>query len=359
MTRPWIFMGVDRSHFSAKLRPALRYKEIHHVEQPPDMETIVSRTGVGFVPVLFAPEDDATAPGDVYQDTTDIIDLLEARFPEPPLVPRGADGVLCRLFELYADEFFPTVSMRTRWAYEDNEAELRRAFAAFSGSLERGNAVADQMSSYLPMLGVTAKTIPAIDAHTSDMLAALCRHFGRYPFLLGDRLSLADCALMGPLYAHLYLDRVTRKKLYDEAIEVCMWIERCNRPVPGAMGGWFAGVYPPSLMEVLSLIGRDAAPLMKALDEAFTAWARENADAGHEPPRGVGEYHGTLRGVPFSAGVRSYVAWKIQRLRDAFAEDDDRDGTRRVLGEAGCDSLLDPGESGVRLRKQEFRIVVT
>ena len=201
MTQPWIFMGVDRSHFSAKLRPALRYKQVHHVEYPPDMEAIVKRTGAGFVPVLITPEDE------MLQDTTDIIDVLEQRCPDPALFPGAPiDFLVCRLFELYADEFFPTVSMRTRWAYAENEAECRRAFGAFSGAAERGEAVADLMSSYLPMLGVTEASIPAIDAHTDDVLAALCRHFTDHPFLLGERLSLADCALMGPFYAHLYLD---------------------------------------------------------------------------------------------------------------------------------------------------------
>ena len=52
VSKPWIFMGVDRSHFSGKLRPALRYKQIHYVEYAPDMEEIMRRTGVGFVPVV-------------------------------------------------------------------------------------------------------------------------------------------------------------------------------------------------------------------------------------------------------------------------------------------------------------------
>ena len=85
------------------------------------------------------------------------------------------------------------VSMRTRWAYQENEAELRKAFGAFTGNTEQGNRVADLMSSYLPMLGVTAETIPAIDAHTDDMLAALNTHFTEHPFLLGE--------LMGDVFA--------------------------------------------------------------------------------------------------------------------------------------------------------------
>jgi glutathione S-transferase len=355
VSKPWVFMGVDRSHFSGKLRPALRYKQIHYVEYAPDMEEIMRRTGVGFVPVVITPENE------VLQDTTDLIDVLEQRFAEPALLPPApADLVLCRLFELYADEFFPTVSMRTRWAYPENEAELRRAFAAFSGAVERGDAVADLMSSYLPMLGVTPKTIPAIDAHTDDMLAALCRHFADHPYLLGERISLADCALMGPLYAHLYLDRVTRKKLYDDAIEVCMWIERCNRPVPEAMGGWFDGEYPDTLMGVLTLIGQDARPMLLALDRAFHAWAKQNATSGIELPRGVGEYVSELRAVHVSAGIRAYVPWKIQRLRDAFdaISAADQGGVREILAASGCEELLSKDEVLCRLEKREFKLVV-
>ncbi len=354
MSKPWIFMGVDRSHFSAKLRPALRYKQVHHVEYPPDLEQIMGRTGVGFVPVLITPDDE------MLQDTTDIIDALETSFPEPPLLPAGTDRVLCRLFELYADEFFPMVSMRTRWAYAENEAELRRAFAAFSGNLERGNAVADLMSSYLPLLGITEATIPAIDAHTEDVLAALCAHFAEHPYLLGARLSLADCALMGPLYAHLFLDRVTRKRLLDDAIEVCMWIERCNRPVPETMGSWFDGDYPETLKPVLSLVGQDALPLLLDLEAAFNRWAGEHAESGMELPRGTGEYSSTLRGMAVTAGVRSYVPWKIQRLRDEYSALDDalQQRTRSALSDGACAAVLDPPDGGRRLTKRSFKLFV-
>jgi glutathione S-transferase len=353
MSNPWIFMGVDRSHFSAKLRPALRHKKIHHVEYPPDQKLIAERTGVGFVPVLFSPDDE------VFQDTTDIIDVLEARFPDPAVIPSGTDGVLCRLLELYADEFFPTVSMRTRWAYPENEAELRRAFAAFSRDLETGNRIADLMSSYLPMLGVTEATIPAIDDHAQAMLAALDAHFSVHPFLLGDRLSLADCALMGPLYAHLYLDRVTRKQLYEHAIHVCQWIERCNRPVPEQMGDWFDGDYPETLKSVLSLIAADAVPLLQSLEAAFHVWAESNAQAGAVVPRGTGVYQSVLRGTAFTAGVRGYVPWKIQRFRAAHAESGEhvRAETGRVLTEAGCESFLTAADNAAALRKEAFQIV--
>lgn len=354
MGKPWIFMGVDRSHFSAKLRPAVRYKQIHCLEYPPDMAEIQRRTGLGFVPVLITPD------GEMLQDTTDIIDALEERVPHPPLLPPAApDRLVCRIAELYADEFLPMVSMRTRWAYPENERELRRAFAAFSGSEAAGNAVADRMASFLPVLGIDAATIPAIDAHTDDLLAALCRHFRRHRFLLGDRLSLADCALMGPLYAHLYLDRVTRRKLYDDAIEVCMWIERCNRPVPEAMGDWFAGSYPETLVDVLALIGDDAVPAMLALEDAFHAWAAQHAQPGEPLPRGAGSYRITLRAASTSAAVRSYVPWKLQRIRDGYAGMDagDRAAVTDALRGSACERLLTRDGTAVRLAKRGYQLV--
>ncbi len=352
MSTPWLFMGLDRSHFSAKLRPALRYKQLHYVEIAPDVREIARRTGVSFVPALVTPEDE------MLQDTTDILDALEARLPEPRLLPASRDFVLCRLFELYADEFFPIVSMRTRWAYPENQAEVRRAFAAFSGSLETGDRAADLMSSYLPRLGITAETIPAIDAHLDAMLAALCAHFRAHPFLLGGRMSLADCALMGPLYAHLHLDRVTRAKLYDEAIEVCMWIERCNHPVPGAKGDWFAGGYPGSLGEVLRLIAEDAAPVLLDLERAFETWAETNATAGMEPPRAIGPYTSELRGVKLEARVRAYVSWKLQRLREAFAALDgaEQDALRAWVPSDDWDRLLSK-PTMARLEKRDFKLV--
>lgn len=364
MSKPWTFAGIDRSHFSAKLRPALRYKQVHHVELMPDLKDIRRRTGVAFVPVLVTPDDE------MLQDTTDIIDELERRMPSPALLPQAAAGrVLCRLFELYADEFFPMVSMRTRWAYPENVAEMQRAFVAFTGSIDAGAGAARQMSSYLPVLGVTEATIPAIDAHTDAMLAALCAHLRAHPYVLGERMSLADCALMGPLYAHFYLDRVTRRKLYDEAIEVCMWIERCNRPDALRMGDWFAGVdshapeagdWPPTLHAILALIGADAGPMLLALEAAFDVWAATSGSSGMELPRGAGPYTSALRGTQVTAVARTYVPWKMQRLRDAFdaAGEPEQAALAAVLSPSGCAALLAPPARTWRLAKRAFNLVL-
>src|SRR5215471_1008423 len=80
------FYASEVSYFSAKVRPVLRYKRIPHVEllatQRAYREVIVPRTGLAFIPVVVTDRDETL------QDTSDILDFLERRFPDPPLYPR-------------------------------------------------------------------------------------------------------------------------------------------------------------------------------------------------------------------------------------------------------------------------------
>ena len=58
------------------------------------------------------------------------------------------------------------------------------------------------------MIGVSPETTPAIEAHTEELLTAFDAHLAAQPYVLGGRPSLGDCALIGLLYPHLYLDAV-------------------------------------------------------------------------------------------------------------------------------------------------------
>jgi len=98
------FYASEFSYFSAKLRPALRYKRVPYVELLATPEAyqrvIIPRTGLAFIPVLVTPD------GETWQDTSDILDALERRFPDPSLYPSsGPLRVIAYLVELYADEF--------------------------------------------------------------------------------------------------------------------------------------------------------------------------------------------------------------------------------------------------------------
>ena len=165
---PFRFYGAERSYFTGKARPALRAKRVYFEEILPTAEAyreILRRTGMIFIPVVVTPEDET------WQDTSDIIDALEARFPEPALIPATpVQRIVSYLFELYADEFMLLPAMHYRWSAPESEKDARGAFAALSGDRETANRFADQMAGSLPVLGVVEATIPAIEAHLGELL---------------------------------------------------------------------------------------------------------------------------------------------------------------------------------------------
>src|ERR1044071_124917 len=92
------------SYYSGKARAYLRYKAIPHVEKPVRMwtyKTIKQRSGAHVMPVVVTPE------GEWLQDTSFIMDRLEQRFPEAPVLPATPRQKLAALIlEAWGDEFW-------------------------------------------------------------------------------------------------------------------------------------------------------------------------------------------------------------------------------------------------------------
>jgi glutathione S-transferase len=316
---------------------------------------ILPRTGLGFIPILVTPEDETL------QDTSEILDELERRFPEPPLYPpTPVQRVVAYLFELYADEFLLLPAMHYRWSFPESEAKARSDFASVTGNPEGASRAADRMKGALAVLGIGPETAPPIEAHTRDLLDLLSEHLALHPFLLGGRPSLADCGILGPLYAHLYLDAVSGRLLRETAPRVCHWIERMNHPDPAAPGEWLPGdSLAPTLRPLLERIGSDAVPVILDAVRAFEAWADGRPADLDEPPRGVGTHETELPGVRFERMTSSYTLWMCQRPIDAYRalSTSDRAEVDRALDGSGCEQLL-RYEPRHRLGKRKFKLVV-
>src|SRR5262249_58016743 len=113
---------------------------------------------------------------------------------------------------------------------------------------------AEAVQRFTPMIGVTADTAPAIEAHTRELLAALEAHLAEHPYLLGGSPSLGDCALMGPLYGHFYNDALPARLVPETAPRTCHWIERMNHPDVETFGPWLGGdALAPTLRTLLPL----------------------------------------------------------------------------------------------------------
>ena len=162
--RPYVFHAFEVSYFSAKVRSALRYKQLWFDEVHADYRLIRERTGHTFIPMLLTPDDEA------WQDSTDIYDRLEARHPDPPLFPgTPVQRIAAHLIELYVDEFALIPAMHYRWGSELGEASTRARFIAMVGDEERGSASAKRMAGARLMLGARDENASAIEAHTRDL----------------------------------------------------------------------------------------------------------------------------------------------------------------------------------------------
>jgi glutathione S-transferase len=314
----WRFYAAEISYFSAKVRPALRHKQVPFDEILPTerayREVIRPRTGLSQIPVLVAPDDETI------QDSSVILDELERRFPDPPLYPATpAQRMLGLVLELYADELLILPGVHYRWNFPESKTKALADFAAATGGSEGAARLAEGVQAFSRMAGVVADTIPAIEAHTRALLLAFDAHLAAHPYVLGARPSLGDCALMGPLYPHLYLDAVPGRLVREIAPRVCHWIERMNHPDPRELGAWVAGdAIPAGMRPVVELVGRAAVPFVLDVARAFEEWAAQNATHEGVLPRVVAMHRTRLCGVAVERITTPYTQWMVQRVCDAY-----------------------------------------
>ena len=207
--------GGPLSVYTAKVRSYLIKKRIPYRElfpSHPDFNSrIIPALGFFVIPVLETPE------GTIVQDSSEIIEHLEARFPDPCFVPstplqRAVATLLCA----FGSEGLNQPSMHYRWSFLDEHGDyIRTEFGrAASPSRDREERAATAepsaalMLTHMPHLGICPETIPTIEAAYLDLLDALDEHFLHHPYLLGGRPSMADFGLMAGLYAHLSRDPV-------------------------------------------------------------------------------------------------------------------------------------------------------
>jgi len=341
--RPYRFYASEISYFSGKVRPALRMKRVPFDELLPTRtayrEVIRARTGLAMIPVVVTPDDET------WQDSSDILDALDHRFPDPPLHPRTPVQRLAGLLiELYTDEFLMLPGLYWRWCFPESIAQARADFASSTGDAPSALRFADAVKGFAPMIGVTADTAPAIEAHTRELLAALEAHLAAHPYVLGASPSLGDCALMGPVYGHFYNDAVPALLLRETAPLTCHWIERMNHPDVETFGPWLAAdALAPTFHALLALAARDTVPLVLDTVRAFEAWADATPTVEGELPRAVGMHRGHLRGVAVDRLTLSYTLWMVQRVLDAYRALDaaGQNAVAAALAGTGWEPLLD------------------
>jgi glutathione S-transferase len=290
--RPHILWGVAHSYYTGKIRSYLIKKGVPYREEfsfhPQFKARILPAVRLLVIPILETPE------GQILQDTTDMIEYLEARHPRPLMIPESpVQKALAWLLGAFGSEGLLAPGMHYRWSYRAEQENF--LCAEFGRLLQHGPdraaryATARQTMQYfngfLPILGVLPETIPTVEAAYCDLLDALDDHFLHYPYLLGGRPSIADFGLMAPMFAHLARDPVPATLMKNRAPNVYRWTERMN--LANIHDGEFPDCpetyapddeIPTTLEPVLRLVFQDWGAQLLADAALYNAWIAGKPD---------------------------------------------------------------------------------
>lgn len=367
MTKGYEFYGAEVSYFSGKVRAYMRYKRIPFSEVTPTRDiyrnVIMARVGWPVIPVVVTPEDET------WQDSSEIIDNFEARFPDGAIYPEGPrQKFAALLIEVWADEWLKLPAMHYRWTKNRDFAvkefgRLSRPDLDEAGQRATGEETAKPFAGALPFLGVTEATGPAIEKSYEGLLAELDAHFAKHEYLFGTRPSIGDFGLYGPLYAHQYRDPASGAIMEKLAPHVVKWVQRMSKP-PQPKGGEFLGhdEVPETLTPVLARIMREYLPVLLKTAEALKAYVEGHPEliAGKEPlPRALGQHEFTLEGATGMRAIFPFDLWMLQRPLDFLAtlREEQRGPVISMLEKTGGEHLA-AFPPYPRLTRRQFRLVV-
>ncbi|MGB5092263.1 MAG: glutathione S-transferase [Parvibaculum sp.] len=366
MTRGYSLYGAEVSYFTGKVRAYLRYKRIPFAEYVADrkayMDVILPRVGWPVIPVVITPEDETL------QDSSDIIDELERRFPEAPVMPSMPRQRLAALMlEVYGDEWLKIPAMHYRWTKNRDWAigefgALTLPAASKDEQRAAGEVIARPFAGALPALGITPANGHAIEKSYEGLLHDLNVHFGKYEFLLGSRPSIGDFGLIGPLYAHQYRDPASGEIMKAQAPHVVRWVKNMMRPPHPKGGEFLAGdEIPETLKPVLARFAHEMIPVLVSTARRLREWQAENPqgrDGAGEMPRALGMHDFSLEGVTEKRAIFPFELWMLQRPLDALAsfEGQGLKSAEALLHDIGADTLA-AFPAFPRLTRRHFKLV--
>ena len=277
----YILWGANWSLYTAKVRPYLIKKGIDYVELCPShphyKESIMETVGYFTVPVLETPD------GNVIADSTEIMEFLEPKFSNPPMLPEDKTlAALAYLIHSFGSEGLTKSAMYLRWntSYE-NRLFARNEFERTLATLEQADGFAVSMRSYLPILGVGLDNSVdvAIETSIEKLYDALNGHFLKYPYILGGVPSLADYGLMGALYAHHGRDVVSSNTMKLRAPALYRWVETMLRPPIVDQEVWqvpqeyfSVDELPDTLIALLKLLAENFIPEVESTIDLYHDW---------------------------------------------------------------------------------------
>jgi len=328
-TKDYELVADQPSYYSAKVRACMQYKRIPYVEIGCNIETLSQRvipaTGDHTFPVVFCPDDVAL------KDGCDIVEALDQRHPERPITPEDPLlNLVANLIETMADEYFAIAMIYYRWIPEETQKWALNMFSVLNGygvkdpemakmAKDISAHIATEVQSRLPKVGLDREDVQQECIKITEKVCDLLEiHLQKTPFILGDKPSLADLALMNAMWGHLYLDPCEASMyIRKNCTHLSRWITMMHS---GAGISDQGELYmTDTLKDLLRYFGNAfshmAFATVKAADEHLP-------DMEIEQPvkSGLGKIDTGILDVELTRPATTYGAWRLQRLMDKYQD---------------------------------------
>lgn len=326
MAGTYRIFGSEASPYSVKVRSYMRYKGIPHEwvsRTVANMEEFGKYAKLPLIPCVVAPDETAM------QDSTPIIETLEAQFPDPALNPADpAAAFLAVLIEEYADEWGNKHMFHHRWNKEVDQKNTARWLSELmvpDGDAEMRSGVEQMVLGRMPgrlwFVGSSPETAPIIEASFTRLLRILNDHLMNREYLFGGRPSMADLGIWAQLY-EASCDPTARGIMLSGYPTVMEYVER--------------GLFPEAIGEFEAL--DDLLPTLQPLLEdeiggLFLPWSDANAKAIAD---GADEFTVQLGAGPWTQKPQKYHARSLAAIRAKYAAVADKAALDPILERIGC-----------------------
>ena len=324
MTEDYKIFGSEMSPYSVKVRAYFRYKDIPHRWIPRTAESEEDYRKVARLPIVPTV---ATPEGQGIQDSTPIMERLDAIFPEPSIHPPGDLAFLSALIEEFGDEWGNKLMFHHRWYDEVDARASARTLARLNlphgakNEVEaRAKQVLERMSGRGHFVGSSEATAPLISDYYFELLDILEPHLSKRKYLFGARPAFADFGLAPQLY-EAAVDPTCGGIIRARGSRVLDWCFRMNEPRnDGTFEEWAS--LAPTLEPLLAYIGR-----------YFLPWSVANAVALET---GAETFSVELAGRTYTQGPQKYHAKSLGVLRQKYKAVENKSALNAILAKADC-----------------------
>jgi len=329
--QPLRLIGLEMSPYTLKVRSYLRYKQIpfEWVSRNRKNEALFQKHArVQLIPLVLFSDDDAM------QDSTPIIERIEAEYPEPSIHPDGpAARFVSELLEEFGDEWCNKLMFQYRWGPREDARSAARRISALMMPGYPWNVlrpfvipfIVRRMVPRMAFAGANETNAPHLERSWFRTVELLEAHLAGRLYLFGERPAFADFGIWGNLN-QAYSDPSCGRHLSQNAPAVVRWIERMDSPT--AEGGF------ESLESVLPSLR----PLLEEqVAGRFLPWTLANARALE-----AGEKETAIEfdGRPYVQKTFKYHAWSLEQLKKKFSNVSEDPALRDLLATTGCTPYL-------------------